>query len=303
MTYLKISLIALLVSGLSVSLLPRQADAWIFGFFARGFFTTTARVAAGGVSRGVVRSGFRQLAKGGGKKILQRRSATLLSKAKTRRVHVHQGQARMQRLFGKKPYTVRNKQGRIISSATVKGDKLIFREAGKQTGFAQWEKNGLMLYRSDGQKLARLHNLDNRLLAYDRDEQYLGQFIKEQIEDQIINYFVDALGNRHDYMPVPQISSGQQLPESERIYGYADDGSISGYSSFKDGILYVYNAKGVELAHVVREADILVVYDLQGEKQGSFKQQADKILAYDANDQLVGYIVDQDGKVVFLARS
>jgi len=78
--------------------------------------------------------------------------------------------------------------------------------------------------------------------------------------------------------------------------------TVNGYSSFKDGILYVYDQQSVELAHVVWEQDILIVYDLQGEKQGSFKQQGDKIFAYDANHETLGYIVTQNGKAVFLSQ-
>lgn len=300
----RVLLVSFLGLALALPLAPRQAEAWFFGFFARIFFSSGARSAAGGVARGLAgnaaRTGFRQLARGGGRQLIRARARAATRAVRQRAVAAPKGQLRMQRLFGKKPYVKRGANGQITRSATVEGDLLIFREAGRKVGFAQWEKQGLILYRADGRRVARLLESDNRVLAYDNQGNYLGQFIEEVVEDQISRYFVDALGQRHETMSVPPPKT-ETSPSQKRFYSHAEDGSITGYSMLVDGMLVICAPDGTELARGVWEESSLVLYDLLGEKQGEFRREGDTIMAYDAKGNNVGYIAEENGQAVFRA--
>ncbi len=293
--------VAVVIFAIALPLAPQPAEAWVFGFFVRGLFGVGARSAAGGVARGMAsgaaRTGFRQLARGGGQQLLRNQARTATRAARTRAIP--SGQARMQRVFGSRPYQVRSANAQVLRSATVEGDLLVFREAGRKVGFAQWEREGLVLYRADGRRMAKLLESDNRLLAYDNQGNYIGQFVEEIIEEQLTRYFVDSLGQRHatmDLSAVPAVSQSQQ----QRFYSYAEDGSVAGYSMLVDGMLQVFDAAGQQVAYGAWEAQQLVLYDVLGDKLGVFRQEGEKIIAYDTQGKRVGHIEQQHGKAVFL---
>jgi len=296
----KIAIIFLLVTVVFPTA-PRQADAWVWGFLRFFAGVGARRAAVGGIVRStVVRSGFRQLARRGGKQLFAGRTNAALRAARARRIYVHRGQERMRRLFSNKPYKIRDAKGKVIGKATVEGETLVFRNAqSRKLGFAQWEEGGLILYRANGKRVARLSDKNHRVIAYNNDNNYLGQFIKEQVEDQIVQFFVDAMGQRHDYFVLPIEQAGKDIPEPQRYYSYDPNGNVVGFSALQDGILYVYDAQGVELMRAVLEENSIVLYDVLGEKRGEFRQEQDKIVAYDEHNKAVGYIVMEESKAVY----
>ncbi len=291
-----------LAAGLALTLLlplvPRQADA--FAWLIRFFIGTEVRGAAlGGVARGIVGNGFRQLAAGGGRALIRAEASAGLRAAAARRVVVHRGQERMLNLFGRRTFRIGGAAGEATGSAVVEGDLLVFRAGTTRIGFAQWESEGLVLYRANGVRVARLVDEAERVVAYDAEGNYLGQFIKEQVEDALKDVFIDALGNRHTEFVVPDPRPGQAIPEAERDYSYAPDGSTLGYSAITDGTLRVFAPDGGELARGVMEHGVLVIYDQMGERRGSFRPEGADILALDADDQVIGAIRQQGGRAVY----
>lgn len=252
------------------------------------------------MASGAARSGFRQLARGGGRQLIRHQAHAATRAARTRAIP--RGQARMQRVFGSRPYQVRGANGQVVRSASVEGDLLVFREAGRKVGFAQWEREGLVLYRADGRRMAKLLESDNRLLAYDNQGNYIGQFIEEMVQDQLTRYFVDSLGQRHATMDLSALPTTPNTSEAtqQRFYSHAEDGSVAGYSMLVDGMLQVFDAAGQQVAYGAWEAQQLVLYDVLGEKLGAFRQEGENIVAYDTQGKRVGHIEQQQGKAVFL---
>lgn len=302
--WLHASAVVLVVVAVTTAAMPRPVDAWIFGLVLRGGIgQSLSRAAVGGVmrasGRGLVRSGFRRLSHGGGGRLISAEARAANQAAHLRRVAMRDGQARMQRLFGNKPYLVRDAGGKVIRSATVEGDTLVFRQGIVRTGYAQWEAEGLVLYRVDGRRVAQLTAQGDRILATDSSGRYLGQFIRDEIGDQIQRYFVDAQGQRHTEMYLPPPSTDDSAPGQERFESYNEDGSLAGWSVLRDGMLFIYDQDGVELGRGVWEGSSLVLYDLMGNRQGAFRREGEDILAFDADDHEVGRIEMNAGRAVY----
>lgn len=297
-------LVVLLICLLLVPALPEPSDAGLFGFLVRAFIGRSVRRAAvGGVwrslTRSAVRGGLRSMARGAGRRMIRSQARSALQRAEARRLVVHRGQERMRKILSQRAFDIRDQRGRVIGKAALESDVLVFRAQGRRVAFAQWEKNGLHLYRANGQRVARITDQDGRVLVYDERGRYLGQFIEDLVEDQVVEFFVDALGNRHEQLYLGGGYPGLEIPESERHYSYSPAGESVGFSAIREGVLYVYDAEGGELIRGVLEEGLLVLYDAEGEVRGSFRLDGERIVALDESGSEVGYIQDQDGKALY----
>ena len=209
----------------------------------------------------------------------------------------------MRRLLSQRAFEIRDLRGRIVGRAVAEGDLLVFRSQGRRIAFAQWERDGLHLYRANGRPVARIVERDQRVLVYGERGRYLGQFIEDVIEDQIVGYFVDALGQRHEQFLLEDGSPGLEVPEKDRYYSYSLDGDPGGFSTIRDGILYVYDDNGAELIRGVLEDQVLVLYDSEGEVQGYFRESGDRILAFDEAGVEIGHIAAAEGGAVHFYES
>ncbi len=287
---------------------PQRAEAFItavlgrmlFRGAIRSLFRATARRAVGGFARRrIVSTGFRRLASGGGRRLIRSEVSAAMRAAQARRVSASVGRQRMRKLLGTRTFKIRDRAGRVVGQAAAEGDLLVFRQGSRRLGFAQWEADNLVLYRSNGRRLVRLKEARDRVMVYDNENNYLGQFIEEQIQDAVVNYFVDAMGQRHDDFVVPEPRPGLEIPEPERHYSYDDSGSAIGYSAIRDGMLLVFDADGVELMRGILEENVLIFYDENGEKRGEFRQEGDRIVAMDEDGTQIGYIVKEAGRVAY----
>lgn len=299
--------------GLALGIgIPRRAAAILPGVIGRlmlrgavrAVFRSVARRAIGGVARrSIVRGGFRRLASGGGQRLIRAEVSAAMRKAQARRVSASVGRQRMRKRLGGRTYKIRDRAGRVIGQAAVEDDLLVFRQGSRRLGFAQWEGEDLVLYRSSGRRLVRLKETRGRVMVHDEDNNYLGQFIEEQIQDAVVNYFIDAMGERHQTFVLPEARPGTEIPEDERTYSYDPSGSAIGYSTIRDGILLVFDTDGVELMRGALEEDVLVFYDDEGEKRGEFRQIGDRIVATDEVGAQVGYIVVENDRAVYYDES
>ncbi len=300
---IRLSVVILIVLLLTPAV-PRQAEANPFVWIVRGLAGGSIRRAAvGGVARSFgrsfARSGIRSVARGAGRSMIRSQVRRSLRSAGARRVTAHPGQSRMHKLFGRKSFEIRNARGRVIGRASVEGDRLVFRTESRKVGFAQWEKDGLHVYRASGRRVARITDKDDRILVFDDRNRYLGQFIQDLIEDQIIESFVDAMGEQHDHLVLTGDYPGLEVPERDRHYSYTSDSTATGFSTIRDGILYVYDEEGAELIRGVMEENILVLYDDTGEVRGTFKEDGELIVAYGKNGQRVGHIAIEEDRAVY----
>lgn len=281
---------------------PAEANPLLWAF--RVFFGSSVRRAAvGGVARGMLRTGsgvtgLRRLVAGSGRTLIRREVDDALRIAARRRVVVHRGRERLMQLAGRQTSYVYRAEAGHLKTAAVEGDVLVFRQGAARLGFAQWEKDGLVLYRSNGQRIARLADESERVLVYDDAGEYIGQFINELIEDQIVQIFVDKLGRRLEKLTLPASSVPPQ-PVTARHVAYQADGSEAGYSEIRDGILFVFAPDGAEMARGVLEDDQLIIYDTEGEKLGSFVRHGGAISALDVTGQPVGHLVPEGERVLY----
>jgi len=250
-----------------VTLLPMGSYANpIAGWFVRGILRSSVRTlsrrAFSSVGSSVVRSSITRT----GSRITQR--------------------GKIEKIFGRRTHTIKDKNGRVIGSARVESDVLMIRNAQNQIlGYMQFENNALALYSGNGTRVIIFRQNGSRIVAYNQNEEYLGQIIEKTIEDEIESVFVDALGKEHKSIPVEISTKDDSIALNDKN------------TTIEDNRLKIYNKKGQVILYGVANENDILLYDTNNHFKGKLQQHDGKIYLYDAGGKLMQEI-DENQKGV-----
>lgn len=235
------------------------------------------------IARGILRSAFRLLSQVGGRYTVRTVGRSVLRTSS----HISRP-SRMIRTFGRKIHKIKNRHGKVIGSAKVEGNVLIIRDIQKKIlGYIQAEKNLFSVYNGAGSRVITFRQKSERVIAYDKDENYIGQIIKKEIKGQIKDFFIDALGKEHDSVPI-------DLQVQEEIVKNKKDNNIN------DGKLKFYNDKNQLVLYGVQENGYLLLYNTDGIRKGKIERDNGKLYIYNNRGDLMQSVLETETKKIRL---
>lgn len=248
----------------SAFLLASKAQANPFGLIVRGILRTTFRSLS---RRSFSRFSFRTVSHS-----ISRTSGRISSPS------------RISRTFGNQRHNITNKSGKIVGTAQVEDNVLIIRDLQKRIlGYIQSEKNALAVYAGNGTKVLTFRHKANRVIAYNENEDYLGQIIEKTIKDEIKRVFVDSLGKEYDSIPV-------ELQAKETSNTINKDNTI-----ISNGRLEVFNDNKELILYGVEENENLALYDTRNILVATIRKYDGKLLVYNASGELLQTV--QEGQM------
>lgn len=216
----------------------------------------------GWIFRGILRSSFRSLARGGGRYAMRTvGNSVVRTGGRISRPN------RITRTFGRQRHTIKDRDGKVLGNAKVEGDVLMIRDTQNRImGYIQAERNILSVYNGGGQRVVSFSEKSGRVIAYDKDDNYIGQIIKKEIKGKIEEVFVDALGKEHDSIPV-ELQTKEALTKAnnqKRLKIYNDNNQVVFYGVYENGDLVLYDLNGSKKMKIKKDKDRLYIYDNQG---------------------------------------
>lgn len=226
----------------------------------------------GFIARGILRTAFRSLSR----RSFSRYSFRTVSRSISRTSGRISSPSQISRTFGSQRHNITNKTGKVVGSAQIEGNVLIIRDLQKRIlGYIQSEKNTLAVYAGNGARVITFRQKANRVIAYNENEDYLGQIIEKTIKDEIKKVFVDSLGKEHDSIPV-------ELEAKETRATINKDNTI-----IKNGRFEVYNNNKELILYGVEQNENLALYDTKNTLIATIKKHDGEFLVYNANGELL----------------
>lgn len=186
--------------------------------------------------------------------------------------------SRIQKTFGKKIHKIKNSKGQVVGNAKVENNVLMIRDTQNRIlGYIQAEKNLFSVYTGAGKRVISFREKDARIIAYDKDEDYIGQIIKKEIKGQIEDVFIDALGNEHPTVPL----------ELEA-------------TTINEERLNIYNDKNEVILYAIKRNDDLILYDTKNKQKGKITKTNGKLYIYNNQKILLQTVSESEQeKIVF----
>ena len=226
----------------------------------------------------IVRSAFRSLFRSG-----VRYTARTVGRSIIRTGRGIRSLSRIQKTFGNKTHKIKNRKGQAVGSAKVEGNVVMIRDTQRRIlGYIQAEKNLFSIYNGAGKRVISFRGKDARIIAYDKDENYIGQIIKKEVKGQVEDVFMDALGNEHASIPLElELKETKEKPHSEDR-------------------LHIYNNKQEIILYGIKENNDLLLYDTRDKRKGKITRSNGKLYIYNNQGVLLQTVLESEqNKIVF----
>ena len=222
--------------------------------------------------RGLLRYAFRALVR----RSFSRFSVRMVSRSMRRTSRRIYRPNRIRRIFGNRKYNILGKNGRVLGTGRIEAEVMVLRNAqGRMLGYIQSENRGLAVYDGAGNRVILFKKENGRVIAYNKDEDYLGQIIEEMVGDQIKSYFIDRNGVKHDSIPV-------EFREKEQSFVITEHNT-----RIKDGKLEILDDKNEVIMRGIYRDDGIALYDLDEKLVAIIKRQDGILSVYDSKGELM----------------
>lgn len=223
------------------------------------------------IARGILRYSFRALTRRAFSRISTRTIRRSISRTSR---HIYRPN-RIQNTFRPRRYNILGKKGRVVGTAQIETDVMVLRNTqGQALGYIQAENKALTVYDSSGSRVITFKKKNDRVVAYNKDEDYLGQIIENMVEDKIKSYFIDKQGMKHDHIPVEFSSEHKPImitDKNTRIFNgkleiFDTNNTLVMYGIYKDNNILIYNLNNNIIATINKQDGVLFVYNKNGIK-------------------------------------